>query len=88
MRLMTPRQSRAARAVLSWSLPDAARESGISANTVSRFELGHAGHMDTAIRLREAYERGGIVFPDTRSITFEEQDPPRTKTKSAKVAVS
>jgi transcriptional regulator with XRE-family HTH domain len=88
MRLMTPRQSRAARAVLSWSLPDASRESGISPNTISRFELGNAGHMDTAIKLREAYEKAGVLFPDTRSIVFEEQDPPRTKTKSAKVAVS
>lgn len=81
---MTSRQSRAARAVLSWSLPDAAKESGVSANTISRFELGNAGHMDTAFRLREAYERNGVAFPDTRSIVFEEQDPPRAKSKPAK----
>lgn len=78
MKLMTSRQSRAARAVLRWSLPDAAKQSGVSGNTISRFELGNAGHMDTAIKLREAYEKAGIEFPDTGSIRFAEQDPPNT----------
>lgn len=77
MNLMTSRQSRAARAVLRWSLPDAAKKSGVSANTISRFELGSTGYMDTAIKLRQAYEEAGIVFPDAGSIRFGEQDPPR-----------
>ncbi len=76
MRLMTSRQSRAARAVLRWNLPETSKKSKVGVNTISRFESGSAGHMDTAIKLREAYEAAGISFPDMGSIRFDEQDPP------------
>jgi transcriptional regulator with XRE-family HTH domain len=62
--------------VLRWSLPEAVKRSGVSVNTISRFENGGSGIMDTAIKLRNAYESAGISFPDAESVRFDEHDPP------------
>lgn len=59
---MTPRQVRAARSALGWSVRELADKAGISFNTVSRYENG----ADMLTRNRDAIERAlreaGIRF--------------------------
>ena len=63
--MLTASQLRAARALLGWSQPALARESGVSLPTIVRMEsqLGpgrsSAANVET---VRRALERGGVVF--------------------------
>ncbi len=60
---ITPRQSRAARALLGWTQPDLARAANVGRTTVAEFERGKstpiANNMDA---IRAALEAAGIVF--------------------------
>mgnify|MGYP002714726138 CR=1 FL=1 len=67
---MTATQARAARAIARWSVADAAAHSGLTGNTVNRFEQGKGARMETAVKLRQAYEQAGIEFPDERTVRF------------------
>jgi transcriptional regulator with XRE-family HTH domain len=62
---LTPEQCRAARALLDWSQPDLAEASGLTRQTIARFERGartpHPTNRDT---LRAALEAGGVEFLD------------------------
>lgn len=55
-------QCRAARALLDWTQPDLARETGLSAVTIRAFERG--GEMRDSNRnlLQLVFERAGVVF--------------------------
>ncbi len=63
--IVTPRQMRAARALLGWNLKETADASGIGRATIARFELesGEARQatLDSLVRTFEAH---GIVFFD------------------------
>ena len=67
------RQVRAARILLGWSQSDLAREADIGLATLKRFEASTTetyGQMNTATRIKEALERGGVVFiPEDDSFT-------------------
>lgn len=59
------RQVKAARALLDWSQIELANAAGVSIPTIKRLEAedGYLGGRDeTARRIREALERGGIQF--------------------------
>ena len=58
-----------ARAVLGWGVRDLAKEAGIAANTVSRFENGSGARPETLKLIQQALEKAGIVFipPDGRN---------------------
>jgi len=63
MSAMTPLQARLARVALSLSLRDLADETGLSRNTITRFELGRGGvHAANLARLRDVFEQRGVVF--------------------------
>ena len=63
--MITPTQSRMARAALNWSLRELAEHSGLGLATVSRFEVGTSqmtrANLDT---LRRAFEAAGITFTE------------------------
>ena len=62
-RMLEPRQCRAARALLGWSRARLAKESGVSAPTIDRYERGESSPMfSTVALLRRTMERAGVVF--------------------------
>lgn len=62
--MVTREQVRMARAALDWTVRDLAREAGVSANTVSRYENGTDAMGDTLMRIRRTFEAHGILFMD------------------------
>ncbi|OSQ42345.1 hypothetical protein THS27_14785 [Thalassospira sp. MCCC 1A01428] len=61
---MTPVQSKMARAALDWTLGLTTHHSGVSQNTISRFERGGVSNQSTISALKFAYENAGIIFLD------------------------
>ena len=53
-----------ARAALNWNLETLAYQSGVSRNTISRFEAGHPANKATITALRLALETSGVIFID------------------------
>jgi DNA-binding XRE family transcriptional regulator len=63
--VITPKQLRAARALLGWRRADLARKSGVPSRTVENFEAEKSTPLlTTAGKLRIALERAGVVFID------------------------
>jgi transcriptional regulator with XRE-family HTH domain len=62
--IMTPKQSRMARAALEWSLPDLAEKSGVARITCARFETGKGGAVspDAVEKMRKALADAGADF--------------------------
>jgi transcriptional regulator with XRE-family HTH domain len=60
--MLTPTLARMARAALKWSLMDLQERTGISKNTLVRFETGGGIHHSTVVRIEEIYVNEGIVF--------------------------
>ncbi|RCK40487.1 helix-turn-helix domain-containing protein [Thalassospira xiamenensis] len=59
---MTSHQCRMARAALNWNLEKLAFESGVSRNTISRFESGLPSNKPTIAALKNALQQAGIEF--------------------------
>ncbi|MDA1091465.1 MAG: helix-turn-helix transcriptional regulator [Proteobacteria bacterium] len=51
-----------ARAALGWGVRDLAKKTGISANTISRFENGTDARGSTLRKIQRALEDSGILF--------------------------
>jgi transcriptional regulator with XRE-family HTH domain len=60
--LLTPEQIRMARAALRWGVRDLARNSGLTAATVTRIESGRPGFSATIDAIRNAFEAAGLEF--------------------------
>jgi transcriptional regulator with XRE-family HTH domain len=61
--LITPLQARLARAALNFSLREVAEATGLSPNTINRFELARgAVHAASQARLQDVFEQRGVVF--------------------------
>lgn len=61
--MLKPIQCRMARAALGWGVRDLAEKSGVSANTINRFETGKSGgYADTIEALHKALIDGGVLF--------------------------
>ena len=61
--MLLPRQSRAARALLSWNQSDLARESGVSLGTIKDFESGrHQLNARALHTLARTYQTAGLVL--------------------------
>jgi transcriptional regulator with XRE-family HTH domain len=61
--MITPEQSRAARALLNWSQPQLALASGASVSTIRDFETGKREPIANNLRaLRTALEAAGVEF--------------------------
>lgn len=74
IRAMSPRQARAARAVLSLSVRRLADRSGVSDSSIRRVEEGQAS-LDLRARLQGYYEREGVRFTfsgNSRGIIWDE----------------
>ncbi len=55
-----------ARAALGWNMKDLAESSGVSANTIDRFENGRAAPIPANLKvLREAFEVAGVRFTES-----------------------
>ena len=62
-----------ARAALGWNMKDLAERSGVSANTIDRFENGRAAPIPANVKaLREAFEAAGVRFTEQGGV-----EPPR-----------
>ncbi len=59
---MTGAQARAARALLRWTVADAAKRADVSPNTVTRVEAEKSVNTATLSVMRSAYEAGGAEF--------------------------
>ena len=77
--MLTRNQVKMARAALGWSTTELARQAGITANTVTRFENGGNVTLATVEKMKEAFERAGSIRPVSRvadnSEPNEVQDP-------------
>jgi predicted transcriptional regulator len=63
--MLTPRQLRAARSLIGWSRDKLAKQSGVPAPTIEKFEVGKTTPLlTTAGKLRRALEKAGVVFID------------------------
>lgn len=63
MQEITPLQVKLARTALGLSLRDLALASGLSPNTITRFELGRGGvHTANLGRLQDVLEKRGVIF--------------------------
>ncbi len=73
--MITPAQSRAARALLKWTVEEAGKRAGIGKNTVVRFEseTGNSQRSSGAV-IEAAYRAAGIDFPDLRTVTIRPED--------------
>lgn len=61
--MITPRQIRAARALLGWSQQDLADKVVVSVNTIARLERGEADTRSSTLRkVQIALELGGVEF--------------------------
>lgn len=67
--MITREQVRMARAALGWGVRELAKEAGIAANTVSRFENGSGARPETLTAIQKVLEKAGVVFipPDERN---------------------
>ena len=64
--MLTAMQSKMARAALGWSMKDLGERSGVSANTIDRFENGRAAPIPANLKaLRQAFEAAGVRFTET-----------------------
>ena len=72
IRIVTPRQARASRAILGYSVREVAKRSGVSESSIRRIEAGPAG-LDIRARLQHYYEAQGLRFSwgvDTQCVCF------------------
>ncbi|NIA71627.1 helix-turn-helix transcriptional regulator [Pelagibius litoralis] len=61
--MITPDQSRAARALLRWSIPDLAKASRVSISTINGFELERRSPIPANITaIKAALEAAGVMF--------------------------
>lgn len=67
--MITPSQSRAARALLKWTVEEAAKRAGLGKNTVLRFENEDGNpQRSSGIVIENAYRAAGITFPDASTV--------------------
>lgn len=69
--LLTPRQTKAARALLGWGREDLARAAGLAPRTLVDFEIG-AREPNKATRraLARAIEDAGVALLDSEGVAF------------------
>lgn|SRR5262249_22621182 len=70
--VLTPKQLRAARAMVGWSREDLAEKSGVSAITTKQFENGDTDpRLSTLHKWRRALEAAGVMFIDPNALSAE-----------------
>ena len=67
--MLTATQCKMARAALGWGMKELAEASGVSANTIDRFENGRAAPIPANLKaLRQAFEAAGVRFTETGGV--------------------
>jgi transcriptional regulator with XRE-family HTH domain len=61
---MADYQVRAARALLSWSAEELAKQSGVSVSTIRRIEKGGSSISSVATAIHRTFERAGVEFTE------------------------
>ena len=80
LRMLTPAQLRAARAMVGWSREDLAQKSGVSAPAARDFEVnGSDPKQGTVQKWRRALETAGVKFIDA-----DDQDGPGVRLRGSK----
>lgn len=74
--LINGAQARMARAALDWNLPQTRERTGLSVNTVMRFEKGRGVQIDTIRKLVDVYRDAGIDFQPDGSVLPCPEDRP------------
>jgi hypothetical protein len=73
--MITPSQSRAARALLKWTVVEAGKRSGLGKNTVLRFESEDGNpQRSSGIVIENAYRAAGVEFPDLHTVKLKPKD--------------
>lgn len=72
--MITPTQSKMARAALGWSIVDLAEAAGLGKNTALRMELGGNITMDTMSAIEAAFLRAGVQFPAPDTTHYKSRD--------------
>ena len=79
--MLTPAQSRAARALINWSQPKLAMASGVSVSTIRDFETGKRQPIgNNLIAIQNALEAAGVI------LVAENGDGPGVRLRKAKPA--
>jgi transcriptional regulator with XRE-family HTH domain len=79
--MLTPAQSRAARALINWSQPKLATASGVSVSTIRDFETGKRQPIgNNLFAIQNALEAAGVIF------VAENGDGPGVRLKKARPA--
>lgn len=60
--MLSPLQSRLARAALGWSVREASQAAGVGFNTLVRFEGGGDTYASTLHKIASAYQARGVVL--------------------------
>jgi transcriptional regulator with XRE-family HTH domain len=72
--MITPQQSRMARAALKWGIRDLAREAGVAISTINRFETEQAEPIRaTLVVLRQTFQSAGIEFFDDGGVRLKRE---------------
>jgi len=75
--MISPRQCRAARAVLGWTVRGLAARAGLRSHmTIHHFEAGRTAPRTTTLaRIAEVYQANGLVFSDDgRALSWSDED--------------
>ncbi len=62
--MISREQIRMARAALGWGLKILAEKSGVSGNTINRYENGADAYGETLAKLQRTLENAGVIFID------------------------
>lgn len=68
--MITPTQSKMARAALGWSIVELAEAAGLGKNTALRMELGGNITMDTMSAIETAFTKAGVLFPAENAVQY------------------
>ena len=60
--MITREQCKMARAALGWSVRELGARADVTPNTVSNYEVGKNVNLSTVEKLKEALEKGGVMF--------------------------
>jgi DNA-binding XRE family transcriptional regulator len=71
--VITPLQSRMARAALDWSIEDLALNAKVGKNTAIRFEKGSDVRVSTARSIEETFRTAGIEFIGEDGVRYRGQ---------------
>jgi transcriptional regulator with XRE-family HTH domain len=72
--MITPTQSKMARAAFGWSIVELAEAARVGKNTALRMEAGDNITTDTLRAIENAFKDAGIAFPDKNTVRHRPKD--------------